>query len=332
MEERLRRLKALTRAGQAMGAILDLDTLLDRILSLVDEVFHFSQCAVLLLDDTANELFILKARGYDPAIVRSFRASPGYGITGAVLAGGEPIAVEDVTKDGRYVQGVPGARSEIAAPLVVDELIIGVLDAESATPMAFTEEDVEMFSIFASHAATAIHNARLHYRVALHSKVLERRMEQLGGILGSLALVTSGEEPNRALRLVLENAADAVDCDGCGVLWLDPGREHLTPGLETGGSVLPRSRVEVSMVSPLVRDTIRDAEPTAVEDLRSESPLFEHFPTEGSAMVAPIRRAGEVVGLLAGHRGLGDPPGELDLALFAGFAALLGLISRVGNT
>ncbi|MBW1811039.1 MAG: hypothetical protein JRJ87_22810, partial [Deltaproteobacteria bacterium] len=48
MSETVRKLAALHQAARAMNSILDPDKLLDKILSLVEEVFSLDTCAVLL--------------------------------------------------------------------------------------------------------------------------------------------------------------------------------------------------------------------------------------------------------------------------------------------
>lgn len=325
MQERIRRLQLLTEACRAMSAILDLDRLLDRILGLVNEVFDFSNCAVLLLDPTANELFILKACGYSEEVVRSFRASPGTGVTGAVLEHGEPVVVRDVSQDPRYIPGVPGARGEIAAPLVVDELIIGVLDAETSEPADFTEEDIQFFYMFASQAARAIHNAQLHYRLALHSRILERRLEQIGELLACSQLLTEGGDTEETIRTVVNGAAKAMSCDSCSLLLRSRGNEELHETCRVGPALLTCSTLPIHPGSQGIGRVLREGEPVALEMLSEASEPYEGFPQEGSAMMAPLLRKGEVIGLLVGHCSLGDPPSEMDLALFAGFGTILAL-------
>ena len=129
--QRLKFLSSLTAAGQALHSSLDPARVLDRILELVDRVFHFDACAVLLLDPGEEELTIAASRGYRPDVVKSFCGTRGEGITGWVLEPRKAVAVRDVRSDPRYVPGVINACSEIAAPLVLEDRVIGVLDAES---------------------------------------------------------------------------------------------------------------------------------------------------------------------------------------------------------
>ncbi len=327
MEERMRRLRLLNEAGRAMSGILDLDSLLDRILALVEEVFDFANCAILIYDPGANEMFVLKSIGYDPDVVRNLRIAPGQGITGAVLDEGRPIFVADVVHDERYIRGVPGAHSEVAAPLVADDQIMGVLDAETSTPARFDEADLDLFSMFASQAATAIANARLHYRLSLHTKVLEERIEQIGGLLGGLRQLNRGTDASAITRDLLLGAADASHSECCSLLLRCPGglqeKARVGPGLfGADGGELPLEELGV------LAEVFSAGEPRSVPNLLHDPVPLPAFPRGGTAMVAPLVAGEEVLGLLVCHCALGDPPGELDLALFAGFAGLASLLFR----
>ena len=57
---------------------------------------------------------------------------------------------------------MPDGRSEIAVPLLIGKRLIGVLDVESDKVNAFSRRDLRILSLFATHAAVAIENARLY--------------------------------------------------------------------------------------------------------------------------------------------------------------------------
>jgi len=325
MQESLRRLSLVNEAGRAMSAILDIDQLLERILSLADELFDFANCAILLLDPSANELFVLKARGYDPEVVRSFRARPGQGITGAVLVEGRPIVVEDVSRDSRYIRGVTDAHSEIAAPLIVDELTIGVLDAETSQPRKISAEDLDYFTLFASQAATAIHNARLHYQVALHAQILEQRLEQMGSFLASCQQLVLDTPREAACTAMLEAALETSHGDSCSLLLLQDDGRTLQEQQRIGPVLFSSPSFCADPAAGCISRALCLSEPLVQNNLAMEPEPYDGFPTHGCVLAAPLLSQGRPVGVLVVHRVLGDPPGEMDLALFQGFATLLAL-------
>ena len=90
MSETVRRLAALHQAARAMNSVLDPDELLDRILSLLQDVFALDTCAVLLYEPDDQVLTIRAAKGYRADVVSNFKAAKGEGVTGHVLVTGEP--------------------------------------------------------------------------------------------------------------------------------------------------------------------------------------------------------------------------------------------------
>jgi len=135
-------------------------------------------------------------------------------VTGWVADHGEALYVADVWADPRYIGGVPGAVSEIAAPLRLNGTVIGVLDAELKRAGAFDEAHVELFSAFAAHAATAIHNARLLER-------LERRAADLTLLTRCGRELSSSLDLSIVLDRVLTLADGALRFERCAVLLRD---------------------------------------------------------------------------------------------------------------
>ena len=85
----------------------------------------------------------------------------GQGLVGAAVAEGQPILVNDVHADPRYVEAVPGSNAELVVPLRRKGRVIGALNLLSDTAGQFTETDEMMLRQFGAHVAVAIENARL---------------------------------------------------------------------------------------------------------------------------------------------------------------------------
>ena len=106
-----------------------------------------------------------------PKEVEKLRIPIGQGVTGTAAQRREPVLVNDVQKDGRYI-GVPGIASELAIPLITKNKVIGVIDIEAAQPHFFSEEHQRLLALVASRIAVGIENARLYTRVARQAKTL----------------------------------------------------------------------------------------------------------------------------------------------------------------
>ena len=81
------------------------------------------------------------AVGY-PAPEAAIRLRRGVGLVGAAIASERPLLVNDVTRDARYVEFVPGMRAELVVPLLHKSRPIGALNILSSNVDQFTERDV----------------------------------------------------------------------------------------------------------------------------------------------------------------------------------------------
>ncbi len=65
----------------------------------------------------------------------------GVGLTGSAFAAGEPILVQDVAKDPRYREAVPGVVAEYAVPLIVQRRVVGILNVDAPRAIDSAQAD-----------------------------------------------------------------------------------------------------------------------------------------------------------------------------------------------
>jgi len=90
------------------------------------------------------------------------RLKVGEGILGFVAQTGEPVISPDVHHDPRYINAREATRSEMVAPIISNEEVIGVFDLESDQVNAYTGDDLEVLMLLASQVAIIIEKAVLH--------------------------------------------------------------------------------------------------------------------------------------------------------------------------
>jgi phosphoserine phosphatase RsbU/P len=100
----------------------------------------------------------------------------GEGLVGYAALHKETVLVPDVTKDPRYIDAVPGVRSELVVPLLLKDRCIGVFDLESPEPNAFNRKHVKLLTLLASEAAVAIENARLVESIRENEQRFEKEL------------------------------------------------------------------------------------------------------------------------------------------------------------
>ena len=186
-------LTTLFALGREVVSVLDLDQLLQKIPTLIARLTDFQAFAVYLLDEHRKDLSVAYSVGYSEEMARTLRLEVGHGLVGAAVAEGQPILVNDVDADPRYVEAVPGSKAELVVPLRLKGRVIGALNLLSNMPGQFTEADETMLRQFGAHVAVAIENARLFEREREYTSTLETLAEigrEFGAILNLDELLT----------------------------------------------------------------------------------------------------------------------------------------------
>ena len=212
-EDSLAKIKQLTTLydiGKTLSSTLDLDELLKRVLLLLKEQWGYIFCGIFFLDREREELYVKKVIGMDFEKLKEIRFRVGFdGIVGWVAKTGESLYVPDVSKDSRYIRGVPEARSEAAFPLKVRNQLIGVLNVESSELMGFDDEDLKVLSSFASQVSISIENAQLFSDLKQTLEELKQAQDQIvqAEKLRAMGEMASGvaHDFNNLLAVILGN-------------------------------------------------------------------------------------------------------------------------------
>lgn len=153
-------LQALIEINRELSSITDLEALLDRILHIARDVCRYDNAIIRLVSEDGRHLVPAASYGYAPEAVRQ-EIHIGQGIMGQVAQSGQPMVVADVARHPGYMFGIPGARSELAVPLKIQQRVVGVLNIESPQLGAFSESDMEALLTVAAQASLAIEKARM---------------------------------------------------------------------------------------------------------------------------------------------------------------------------
>src|ERR1700677_4129668 len=106
----------LLEMSDVLATSLDLDTTLRRVAEVVRTVIDYEIFAILLLNETTQELRFRFQVGYPPDFTDRARVKVGEGVTGQAAQLRTAILVDDVTKNPTYIAAVPNVRSELAVP------------------------------------------------------------------------------------------------------------------------------------------------------------------------------------------------------------------------
>ena len=162
LERRIRELLLLQEIAKKVNSLLDLEQLLDEIVGGVAEAFGCNRTAVLLKDETADEMEIVALRGFSNVHLKGYRFKiGGEGIIGHVSAAGRMHYAPDVRKDPYYVVSESSTLSEVDIPLISRGKLVGIFNAQTASLDAFSPEQLDLLRALADTIAIAIENARL---------------------------------------------------------------------------------------------------------------------------------------------------------------------------
>ncbi|HLG77682.1 MAG TPA: GAF domain-containing protein [Ktedonobacteraceae bacterium] len=161
--------QALYQAALTITSSLDLDQVLQSVVSSTTEAMGVKACALRLLDAASGQLRLSAVYG----LSSEYLAKGPVNVTSSPVDNealhGSPVYIADVRTDPRF-QYKDAARHEglvsiLCVPLEVRGEAIGVMRVYTNTVTTFHEDDIQFLSVLASLAALAIENARLYESV-----------------------------------------------------------------------------------------------------------------------------------------------------------------------
>ena len=167
-------LEALGAVGQAVSSTLDLETVLNTIVSRAAQLAGADGASITEYDEATGTFQLRATHNYDPELVEALGAMPihlGEGLGGRAAERREPMQVADIVSEGAYQGHLRdvllrmGHRALLAVPLLREDEVIGTLTVNRRTPGEFAPEVVELLKTFATQSALAIQNARLFREV-----------------------------------------------------------------------------------------------------------------------------------------------------------------------
>jgi len=199
-------LHALSRISSATSGLWDLDVILDIALDTVLEIVDATTGGVLFLNEQTQMLNYRVYRGLSAKYVEKMQMGLGEGIAGRVAQTGEPIVLEDISRDTRAVHpdliSTEGLRGFISVPLKAMDRVVGVMNIASHRPGRFCADDMYLLNSIGCQLGNAIEQARLCQR-------LEVGRERYQALLRH-ALTAQEDERKRIARELHDETSQAL--------------------------------------------------------------------------------------------------------------------------
>jgi len=218
-QKRIQEVSAIYEISQAMDSV-QVDNLLKLTTEKAAAVMDAQACSLMLKDPHKDELVIKASYGLSEEIVEETRVAYGEGVAGRVAKTGQPMLLTNLQDDPRFVDTNvvprPDIISSICVPLRDEEgRVQGVLSIRRRSPAAmFNEDDVKLFSVFASQAALAISNAHLY-------KSLKQRLQELSTLYETSNELSEAYSLENAATVLVRLATQMIDGVSAMLLLLD---------------------------------------------------------------------------------------------------------------
>jgi GAF domain-containing protein len=285
-------LEGLYRIAQSVMHLQDLPTLARSVRTQLDAVMGHTFMYVGLVE--GEEIILYGTNVLDGTEAVERFAIGGGGLIAWVTAHGQPLLVNDVAVDPRYVSGGPTdpTCSELVVPIRFREEVLGVLDFHGSETGVFTEADLVFAESLASFLAVAVQNAQLYADV-------QRYASQLALVADMAAELTVLQPVTPLLEKTAEMICERLRYPHASIGLIE-GEElafkaHYTRPQGLLGTPLPRFLIGKEGITGRVAAT---GEAILVPDV-PQDPRYIGIPGDsGSELAVPIRIGGRVLGVI----------------------------------
>ena len=240
-EERIKMLNTLHILSNSILGKINLYELAWETARSVAAHLGLQDCVVYRVDIGQSELEQIAAYGVknpsDYDIYNRLTIPIGEGIVGAVAKSGVAELINDTSSDKRYIIDDSIRLSELAVPIIVDEVVIGILDSEHPEKGYFKEEHLKVFASVANLVASQFKSA-IHYQNKLESELqkdkLFKALQKSNEELNNFAHVVSHDlksplhSMNALVHWIKDSPGNSIEVESIGYLELLLGKiEHM---------------------------------------------------------------------------------------------------------
>ncbi|MBU0510233.1 MAG: GAF domain-containing protein, partial [Chloroflexi bacterium] len=225
-EQHLRRIAdTLSETARVVSSTLDLKDVGDRLLVQLADVVEFDTASLQMIEGDQSKRISVYSRVEDrrvsshPKILRSISQDP---LINAVIQSRQPLVLTDTLADPRWKRLPEAAlvRSWIAAPLLIQDEVIGMFTLDHSEPGVYDEETADLLSAIAAQVSVAVRNARLFEQT-------QQRSEELALINRVVSKVSASLDVSESLQIVTTELGDALDVQ-VNIALLNPDGVSLT--------------------------------------------------------------------------------------------------------
>jgi diguanylate cyclase (GGDEF)-like protein len=230
LETRAAQMAVVQAASARMNQAKSVEAVGRAIVEEVGAIVDYHNARVYVVEPT-DELVPIAFEGkvgeYEIVDWDVLRVKVGEGFTGWVAANGTPLCIPDANADPRGAQ-IPGTdmvpESMLVVPMRHDDVVTGVITLSKLGLRQFDDDDLQMLTILADQAATALESARLLSRTESMAVELRRLLEMSQDLSQTL-------DPKQVGALIARHVTVALGLDSCTISsWDVPGDRTISLG------------------------------------------------------------------------------------------------------
>jgi PAS domain S-box-containing protein len=280
-------------------SILDLDDLLNQVVTLIHSRFGYDHVHILLVDLKGTALEFRAGTG--PAAEEMLRLGirlpiGSEGFVSWVAATGEPILCNDVTTDSRYRYYDPLAdtKAELSVPLRIGEWVLGVLDVQSERRGAFDESDLFILQSLADLVAVSIQNA-------FFFREQERRIEELTTLNQIGETIVSSLDLDQTLTAIMRRVYAVFQVEAGSLLLVEDGRLVFRVTLSPQARIVKRHTL--AMGQGIAGWVAQHGRPLLVPDARADPRWYPHVDADSgfetrTVLCVPMKAKDSIIGVI----------------------------------
>ncbi len=302
MRRRTAELALLNTVSTAVSSTLNLDQVLQIVVTSIMPITVCQKSALYLLDGPNDRLQLSASYGFSDEFKQSLIWQDELYLQR--VRDQNTVVVPDVTTSGRPASEIElalreGYRALAEVSLVAQNELIGVLGVFYDQVHHFDLAERDLLTTFANQAATAIANARLYSRT---DQALARRVEELSAIERIGRELISTLEPQHVLDLVLEQAMIATSATQGYIAMLDERHDlikivtHHGYTTETAQKFLSEPH---QLDGGIIGQVLRTGQLILLRDVTREPAYISLDASIKAQLTAPVLREGHNLGVIS---------------------------------
>ncbi|MBL8062906.1 MAG: GAF domain-containing protein, partial [Anaerolineales bacterium] len=321
-------LEAEAMLAQALGEPLELKPLLERLLEAARHAIPAAEKGSVLLTEAGNNLRIHATSGYSDPRLQNYSFPVNFSYSARAIQERRPMIFHDVREDASIrfendIEEATNIHSAIAAPLMIQDRVIGVIALDSTQKAAFNEANLRLLVKFSTSAAFILERTRLFDETHRRLTALEALYESglsLSNLLephsiGStiVNILKRHMHWDHAVVRIRRGDGDGIEVIGYGAV--DMEDENLPAEIERMNRLI--SKVGDGMTGWVIQHgvAIRNG------NLHADSRYIETFPGIQSGLYVPIQSGDQSLGTIGVESELPDAFDEHDERFLSTLAA-----------